>query len=61
LCTTARIILQLMDELRHTLDPESNPPPLPKWENDQRPPTGSGAKPLSEMSHEELRRVYPRE
>jgi hypothetical protein len=33
LCTTARIILQLMDELRHTLDPDSRPTPMPKWES----------------------------
>jgi hypothetical protein len=34
LCTTARIILQLMDELRHTLDPDSRPTPMPKWESE---------------------------
>jgi hypothetical protein len=33
LCTTARIILQLLDELRHVLDPSSKPLPLPQWES----------------------------
>jgi hypothetical protein len=32
LCTTTRLILQLTDELRHTLDPDSKPLPPVQWD-----------------------------